>query len=152
MTDKKEKSSVLSQIQDFLEQLGWNHDAVASNIVRTHYHGQFGVEKVMVHIYDDGIMIAINPVLQQPSGGWSNSVGQLIQILTNEIHLIRVGIDDDGDVFVKVDLPSENLTFEEFVYVLINLCQVAEQLFVPILQAQSYDTHERTVLDGIASH
>ena len=147
---EKSELPVIKQVGEFLEQLGWEHEEVSNNVVRTNYHGQFGVEKVMVNIYDEGLMIAINPVLQQPEGGWGPSVAQLIKILTNEIHLIRVGIDDDGDTFVKVDLPSDNLTFEEFVYVLINLCQVAEQLYVPILQANAYDTHERKVLDGVS--
>jgi len=44
-----------------------------------------------------------------------------------------------GDVYVKVDLPAEGLDFEQFSYVLFNLCQVAEQLMVPVLQAQAYD-------------
>jgi len=149
----KEESQlpVVKQVAEFLEQLGWEHETVSEETVRTNYHGQFGIEKVMINIYEEGLMIAINPVLKQPAGGWGPSVSQLIRILTNEIHLIRVGIDDDGDVFVKVDLPSDNLTFEEFVYVLINLCQVAEQLYVPILQANAYDTHERQVLDGVSA-
>lgn len=147
--NQPEEQPIMQQVGEFLDQLGWSYDGVSDTMLRTHYHGQFGVEKVMVHHLDDALVVAINPVLQQPAGGWGPSVAQLIQILTNEIHLIRVGIDDDGDTFVKVELPTENLTFEEFVYVLINLCQVAEQLFVPILQAHAYDTHERKVLDGV---
>lgn len=147
--NKPEEQSVMEQVGEFLDQLGWSFESVSDSMLSTHYHGQFGIEKVMVHHLDDSLAVAINPVLQQPPGGWGPSVSQLIQILTNEIHLIRVGIDEDGDTFVKVELPTENLTFEEFVYVLINLCQVAEQLFVPILQANAYDTHERKVLDGV---
>ena len=56
--------------------------------------------------------------------------------------MINVGFDREGDLYVKVDLPSMEIEFEQFVYVLFNLCQVSEQLLVPVLQARAYDRFE----------
>ena len=69
---------------------------------------------------------------------------RLVKALEEEAHLIHVGLDQDGDVFVKVELPGQDFEFEQFVYVLFNLCQVSEQLMVPVLQAHAFDKYEET--------
>ena len=134
-----EKDSVTKKIWGYLGELGWPHELVSEAVVSAAYQGQFGSVKVMLQTAQNGVRMAINPVLQRPLGGWGKSVARLVKILNEEAHLIRVGLDNDGDVYVKVDLPAEGLDFEQFSYVLFNLCQVAEQLMVPVLQAQAYD-------------
>ena len=64
-----EEQPIMQQVGEFLDQLGWSYEDVSETMLRTHYHGQFGVEKVMVHHLDDSLVVAINPVLQQPAGG-----------------------------------------------------------------------------------
>ena len=82
----------------------------------------------------------INPVLQKQDGeAWGDSVLKLIETLNNEINVIQAGMDSEGDIFVKVELPLTDLGFEQFAYVILNLCQVSEQLLVPVLQAHAYD-------------
>lgn len=132
----------IKRIWEYLGELGWPHDLAAQNVIRTHYDGHFGKVKVMIHIQEVALRMAINPVLSRPEAGWGDSVNKLVKALNEESHMIRVGIDREGDVYVKVDLPSQQLEFDQFVYVLFNLCQVAEQLLVPVLQANVYDGQE----------
>lgn len=115
---------------------------MTDSIVVGYYQGAFGVAKVLFHVHNAGLRIAINPVLERPieSSGWSRSVSALVLALNQESPSIRIGLDREGDLYVKVDLPKQDLTFEQFTYVLMNLCQVSDQLTVPVLQAQAYDT------------
>ncbi len=132
----------MGQIAEFLEHLGWSHQAMTDAVMRAHYQGVFGTTKVLLHVHNSGLRIAINPVLERPaeSGGWGQSVNKLVLALNRESQSVRIGLDQDGDLYVKVDLPAQNLSFEQFVYVLLNICQVSEQLTVPVLQAHAYDT------------
>ncbi len=128
------------RVDRFLNELGWQHDKVAEGVVRARYTGHFGEVKVILQIGEGGLHMAINPILAKPQAGWSRSVFRLVEMLNRETHLIQVGLDRDGDIFVKVDVPKGDIEFEQFVYVIFNLCQVSEQLTVPVLQAQAYDT------------
>lgn len=130
------------KIWEYLGELGWPHDLVADNIIRAQYDGHFDPVKVMIQLRPDRMRMAINPVLPRPEVGWGGSVQRLVTALNAESQMINVGFDREGDLFVKVDLPSAEIEFEQFVYVLFNLCQVSEQLLVPVLQARAYDDVE----------
>lgn len=130
----------MSRISEFLGQLGWPYQAMTDSVITAEYKGAFGATKVLLHVHEGGLRIAINPVLEKPEQlEWSKSVNKLVTSLDRESHGIRMGFDSAGDLFVKVDLPEQELNFEQFVYVLLNVCQISEQLTVPVLQAQAYD-------------
>ena len=134
-------SNAVQKIETYLGELGWPHAQLANNVVGTHFDGHFGPVKVMLQLRNPGIRMAISPVLSRPEGNnWGQSVVKLVKALDAESQIIHVGLDQGGDVYVKVDLPTDNIVFEQFAYVLLQLCQVSEHLTVPVLQAQVYDT------------
>ena len=137
----------LAQISEFLEHLGWSYKPLTDTVLKADYKGVFGVSKVFFYVHDGDLRMAINPVLEKPAerGSWSDSVGKLVAALNHESPSIRMGLDKSGDLFVKVDLPKQDLSFEQFTYALLNLCQVSEQLTVPVLQAQAYDNLDTLV-------
>jgi len=129
----------INHIWDYLNEIGWSHDLVADNVIRAEYEGHFGVTKVMLHLHGEGLRIAINPIVAKPVAGWGRSVSGLVRTLGQERQVVNVGFDSEGDIYVKAEMAGDRLTFEQFVYVLFNLCQVSEQLMVPVLQAQAFD-------------
>ena len=130
----------MGQISGFLKHLGLSHQSMTDAVIKAHYQGAFGLTKVLFHVHDEGLRIAINPVLERPTElGWSQSVNKLVLALNHQSPNIRIGLDRDGDLYVKVDLPKQDLSFEQFTYILLNICQVSDQLTVPVLQAQAYD-------------
>ena len=136
------ESLALSNLKKYLGELGWPSKEVAANLLRIDYEGRFGLVQVMAHIQMGKLTLAVDPVLPKPKGGWQRSVHGVVGALNAGANVIEVGLDRSGDVFVKASLPSEPLPFEQFVYVLLNLCRIAEQLTVPILQAQAYHTFD----------
>ncbi|MES2503460.1 MAG: YbjN domain-containing protein [Myxococcota bacterium] len=135
-----------NELTEFLDNLGWPHQAMTDSVAKSLYSGSFGPTKVLFHVNPAGLRIAINPVLEKPSetGAWGKSVAQLVKKLNQESANIRIGLDSEGDIYVKLDLPKQQLSFDQFVYVLVNFCQVSDQLTVPVLQAQAYD-HQTAV-------
>jgi hypothetical protein len=130
-----------AQIAEFLGHLGWSYQIMTDSVLRAQYQGVFGPTKVLLHVHDGGLRMAINPVLDKPldPGGWNRSVARLLIALNKESPNIRIGLDKEGDLYVKVDLAPQNLNFAQFSYILMNLCKVSEQLTVPVLQAQAYE-------------
>ncbi len=129
------------QVAEFLEHLGWSYQLMTDSVLRTQYKGIFGNTKILLHVHEGGMRMAINPVLDKPldPGGWNHSVARLLVALNRESPNIRIGLDKEGDLYVKVDLAPQSLNFAQFSYILMNLCKVSEQLTVPVLQAQAYE-------------
>jgi hypothetical protein len=88
--------------------------------------------------------MVIDPVVDRLGTKWGDAVVQLVAAMGQEIHHIGIGIDEEGDLYVKVSLPIAHVNLERFHCLLLGLCQVAENMLLPILQANAFD-HLRAV-------
>lgn len=103
-------------------------EALSKKVVRTFFKGRIGVNEVIIHIGEQDICMVIDPVVDRYEVSWGDAVINLIAAMgEKEIQHIGIGIDDDGDLFVKVHLPHEHVNLERFHCLLIGLCQVAEK-------------------------
>lgn len=127
------------EILEFLRQLGWPSEPLSKKVVRSYYKGEYGVSEVIIYIGQQDLCLVIDPVIERNGQVWGDAVVRLIQAMGEEIRHIGIGIDDDGDLFVKVHLPLEHLNFERFHCLLLGLCQVAENILLPVLQANAFD-------------
>jgi hypothetical protein len=94
---------------------------------------------VIIHIGNEDICMVIDPVVERAGNNWGVAVKELIHAMGEEIRHIGIGLDDDGDLFVKVHLPHVHLNLERFNCLLVGLCQVAENIVLPVLQANAFD-------------
>lgn len=131
--------SVFDEIIEFLRQLEWPSEVVSKKVVRTYYRGDFGFSEVIIYIGNQDLCMVIDPVVDRNGLPWGESVIKLIQAMGAEIQHIGIGVDDDGDLFVKVNLPIPHVTLERFHCLLLGLCQVAENMLLPVLQASAFD-------------
>lgn len=130
---------VYEEILEFLRQLEWPCEPLSKKVVRAYFKGEFGVSEVIIYIGQQELCLVIDPVIDRAGQAWGEAVVRLIQAMGEEIRHIGIGIDDDGDLFVKVHLPLEHLNFERFHCLLLGLCQVAENILLPVLQANAFD-------------
>lgn len=130
---------IFDEIIEFLRQLEWPSEALSKKVVRTYYKGEFDVSEVIIHIGTQDICMVIDPVVDRGGTKWGDAVIRLIAAMGEEIRHIGIGIDDDGDLFVKVHLPLAHVNLERFHCLLLGLCQVAENMLLPVLQANAFD-------------
>ncbi len=130
---------IFDEIMEFLRQLEWPREPLSEKAVRTFYKGEFGLSEVIIHIGIQDICMVIDPVVDRPGAEWGEAVIRLIAAMGEEIHHIGMGLDDDGDLFVKVHLPISHINLERFHCLLLGLCQVAENMLLPVLQANAFD-------------
>jgi hypothetical protein len=93
----------------------------------------------MIHISPNDICLVIDPLIVRGESRWGTSVMRLVGTMAQEIQHVGLGFDADGDLFVRVNLPSSHLNIERFQCILMSLCQVADNLILPILQANAFD-------------
>ena len=134
-----EDERVFDEIMEFLRQLEWPAEPLSKKIVRTFYSGDFGVSEVIIHISTQDVCMVIDPVVENHGSCWGDAVLRLVSAMSEEIQHIGIGIDSDGDLFVKVHLPLEHVNLERFHCLLLGLCQVAENMILPVLQANAFD-------------
>lgn len=133
------ESKLFDEISEFLRQLNWPMEAISNKAIRTFYLGYFGKSEVMIHIGHKDVCMVIDPVIDRPKETWGEAVISLIMAMGEEIRHMGLGLDADGDLFIKVHLPSEHVNLERFQFLIKGLCQVAENIVVPILQANAFD-------------
>lgn len=140
MRDNGSTSRIFDEIIEFLRQLEWPSEAMSKKVVRTYYKGEFGVSEVIIHIGTNDICMVIDPVVDRiGASNWGEAVVRLVLAMGEEIRHIGIGLDEDGDLFVKVNLPLEHVNLERFHCLLLGLCQVAENMLLPVLQANAFD-------------
>jgi hypothetical protein len=130
---------IFDEIMEFLRQLEWPSEALSKKVVRTYYRGEFGISEVIIHIGTRDICMVIDPAVDRLGSKWGDAVIKLVSAMGEEIQHIGIGIDDDGDLFVKVHLPIAQINLERFHCLLLGLCQVAENMLLPVLQANAFD-------------
>lgn len=133
----------LEHIWGYLGELKIKRERAAQNMIRTFHTGIFGEIKIMIHAHENGVMVSVNPVVERPVDGWGPSVHRLVETLNRQAHMVKVGQDRDGDVFVKVELPPQEIVFAEFLSIFLSLCRISEDLLVPVWQAHVYDSFEK---------
>ena len=135
-----EITAELDDVVEFLRQLDWPSEVVSERVVKTSYQGEFGESEVNIFINEQDVCMLIDPVVERLSPDrWGCSVVSLVSAMSQEIKHIGMGIDGNGDLFVKVHLPLAHVNLERFHCLLLGLCQVAENLLLPVLQANAYD-------------
>lgn len=133
------QDGVFGEIIEFLRQLEWPCQPLSRKVVRAYYKGEFGISEVIIHIGSEDICMVIDPVVDKIGQKWGTAVHELIKAMSEEIRHIGIGVDEEGDLFVKVHLPLSHLNLERFHCLLIGLCQVAENILLPVLQANAFD-------------
>jgi hypothetical protein len=139
MNDNNPHNPVFDEVMEFLRQLDWPREPLSQKVIKTYYRGDFGLSEVIIYIGHQDLCMVIDPVVDKTGTRWGEAVVRLISAMGEEIHHIGIGIDNDGDLFVKVHLPLPHVNLERFRYLLLGLCQVAENMVLPVLQANAFD-------------
>jgi hypothetical protein len=85
------------------------------------------------------IVFTINPYLRPPASGWGWASLTALAATNQAMHMAKVGIDLDDDVFLTVELPSESFVYSLFEDALTALSGAADTFLVPLLQARAID-------------
>ena len=130
-------------IESYFERYGWTCERVDTHTFRTGFRGDNGSFAAMVRVTDHWVVFTINPYLRPPDGGWGLASLRTLALANQTINMAKLGIDEEGDVFLTVELPSEGFTYSHFSDAMTTVTHFADGFIVPLLQARAIDERAR---------
>jgi hypothetical protein len=121
-------------IRSLLEEGGWPCDRISEDTWRSHFRGRHASFPFFVRLDPAGfVCFAIVPFLKSPEGEAEASrlYGRLLE-LNQTLLMAKFSIDDDLDVVLSVEYPSDHLDRSEFDDALDVLSYYADQHYVEL--------------------
>ena len=128
-----------AEVARFFRRYGWSFERLDDDTFRTGFRGKNAAFVALVRVTPHWVVFTVNPFMRAPAGGFGIATLRALAMANQEANLAKLGIDDDGDAFINVELPTEGFAFSHFVVALGALAQVADNVVVPLLQARAVD-------------
>ena len=138
MFSEKQKNT-FEFVKNCLDKLSWPIKKAENESFIIDYQGQYDSISLAIHTEKDKIVIIVDPVVAKNRKEWGDGVRNIIKNLNQDIHLIELGFDEEDDIFVKVEASVDLMDYDQFHFILISICQVCEQLLLPVLQTDLQD-------------
>jgi len=119
-------------VSEFLKQYGWEYETDEEEFLVTGFRGETGTFRIFIQVDDAWVILAIVPFTPAPVSGCRDRLCRFLLRLNYEINLAKVGVDDEGDVVLLVEMRSEGLCFEDFAGALDALSFYADEYYLPL--------------------
>ncbi len=128
-----------AEIARFFRRYGWTFDHIDDDTFRTSFRGKNAAFVALVRVTEHWVVFTINPFVKSPDTGFGPVALKLLSVANQQASLVKLGLDDDGDAFINVELPTEGFSYGQFASALTALTHAADGLLVSILQAVVID-------------
>ncbi len=141
MTESEEPGQTsAAEVARFFRRYGWTFDRLDDDTFRTSFRGKNAAFVALVRVTEHWVVFTINPFVKAPEFvGFGPVALKLLAKGNQHANLVKLGLDDDGDAFVNVELPTEGFGYAQFSAALTALSHSADTLILPILQAVVVD-------------
>ncbi len=133
-------------IDGYFEQYGWTYSREpGSNDWSTGFRGEVNNFRIFVRLTDNWAYFTIIPFIVGPKDSQcKQKLHWHLLRLNREINMAKFALDQDDDVLLTVELPSENLDYSEFSDALGALCYYADDTYLEMLNiAQTPEASSR---------
>lgn len=112
-TPKLDKASA-SKIAQLLEESGHAYGKASANVWTVKFKGNNRDDISVIVIGHEGMLIMVSVVAEQKDFKASPELMMKLLRLNDDYDRLKVGIDDDGDLFVRIDLSLRVVDAQEF--------------------------------------
>jgi len=122
-------------INEFFVKYGWEYDYdEENNAWHTGFRGKTSNFTVFVHLTENWLIFSVVPYVNAPEDERCQShLGTYLLRLNCIINMAKFSLDDDGDVMLTVELPTEGLTYAHFFDGLNAVSFYADEHYLPVL-------------------
>jgi len=120
-------------VEQYFEQYGWSYERTGEHDFRTGFRGDVSLFRIMVRLTENWVYFSISPFVVAPQDPeCERKLYKHLLRLNQEINMAKFTIDEDGDAILTVELPSENLDYNEFADALGALSYYADDNYVRV--------------------
>jgi hypothetical protein len=133
-------------IDGYFEQYGWSYSRdEGEHDWSTGFRGDVANFRIFVRLTDNWIYFTIIPFIVGPKEPERRArLHWHLLRLNREVNMAKFALDEDNDVVLTVELPSESLDYSEFSDAIGALCYYADDTYVEMLNiAQKTDAASR---------
>jgi hypothetical protein len=105
-----------TQLDAFFTRYGWQyeHAADAEGVWYTGFREGSEEYNIFVQLTEDWVIFMVYPFTLRPEGAARARVAERLATLNYDLTLAKAGLDDDGDTFLAVELPTEGFVYSHF--------------------------------------
>ena len=111
-------------LKGHLEQLGWDANPHGAGTLRSVHQTVEGEMVVYLRLHANWLVASVVPFLAT-KGDNSFELGRWLLRMNRDMPLAKFAYDEDGDVSINIELPTENLDFSEVKWALEELIEQA---------------------------
>lgn len=132
-------------IEEYFERYQWSYTRSSENTWITGVRTSVSSFRIFLRVTEHWIYFVINPfVVAPPNQSDRLRVYYHILRLNLDMSMAKFGLDSDGDVFLAVELPTENFQYSHFADALNGISHHAERLYSEVFNL----AHNSGVIDG----
>jgi hypothetical protein len=126
----------------YFDTYGWKYERRDLTVYRTGFVGETGHYDIWLKVTDAWVYFAINPYVPRPEGGHGTVTLHALLRANHELNLAKFAVDDDGDMLLSVEMPSEGFCYTHFADALTALAHYADDYRPRIDEAVAGDAAE----------
>lgn len=135
-----------AEVARFFRRYGWSFERIEDDTFRTGFRGKSAAFVALVRVTPHWVVFTVNPLLRAPPAGFGAATLRALAAANQQANLAKLGLDDDGDAFINVEMPTEGFGFAQFSAALGALSHFADAFTVPLLQAQVIDARNGSIV------
>jgi hypothetical protein len=121
------------QIEDFFNRYGWTYSRESDDTWVTGVRTEVSAFRIMVRLTEHWVFFIINPLVVAPLRNTDRLRVYYAALRYNlDMNFAKLGVDSDGDVFIAIELPTENFAYSHFVDALDGLSHHASVIYTEL--------------------
>jgi hypothetical protein len=121
-------------VEEYLKRDEWPFERVSEGTWRSGFRGETNSFRFFVRLTESWIFFTILPFVVAPrSERCERNLHRHLLRLNRTINLAKFAVDDDGDVLLTVEFPTESFDYSEFKDALDALSYYADKHYLEVL-------------------
>jgi hypothetical protein len=139
------------ELPGYFDLYGWRYERRESTVFRTGFAGEIGSWDIWVKVSDQLVVFLISPYAARDTETQPGpTLLRMLLQANHELNLAKLGVDDDLDICLSVEMPAESFAYTHFSDALTALAHYADEFKVRVDDAVAEDERDLKDRMGVA--
>lgn len=123
----------LEQVKRYFEEYGWVYEQIDTETLVSGFQGEDSTFQIFIKFDDNWAYFMLLPFINKLQSEYQEKIYLHLLQLNYEMNMVKAGVDQDGDIFLAVELPISDLDYEHFSDALDALSYYADKYYLQTL-------------------